>query len=303
MTRHPKEHPVTQPPHPAPTGTGAHHAPGHATPPGPGDSRADAARLRARDLTTGYDRRVISEHLDVDIPDGSFTAIVGPNACGKSTLLRALARLLAPGAGTVELDGRDLRAYRPKEAARRIGLLPQSSTAPDGITVLDLVGRGRFPYQGLVRQWTDADEDAVWSAMAATGVDALAHRDVGELSGGQRQRVWAAMAIAQTTPILLLDEPTTYLDIAHQIELLDVFARLNAQGTTIVAVLHELGQAARYADHLVVMKDAAVVATGAPADVLTADLVEAVYGLPCVVIDDPVSGTPLVVPTAGAWRR
>lgn len=261
------------------------------------------ARLRAVDANLAYDSRVVSERLCVDVPNGSFTVIVGPNACGKSTLLRALSRLLAPTAGHVLLDGRSLRSYRPKEAAQRIGLLPQTSTAPDGITVSELVARGRFPYQRLVRQWTAADEEAVRRAMAATDVAGLADREIAQLSGGQRQRVWAAMAIAQETPILLLDEPTTFLDISHQIELLDVFAELNAAGTTIAAVLHDLNQAARYASHLIVMRDGAIVAGGPPNDVLTAELVEEVFGLPCLVIDDPVAGTPLVVPAAGRWRR
>lgn len=264
---------------------------------------APPARLRAVDANLAYDSRIVSERLCVDVPNGSFTVIVGPNACGKSTLLRALSRLLAPTAGQVVLDGRSLRSYRPKEAAQLIGLLPQTSAAPDGITVSELVARGRFPYQRLVRQWTATDEEAVRHAMAATDIAGLADREVSQLSGGQRQRVWAAMAIAQQTPILLLDEPTTFLDISHQIELLDVFAELNAQGTTIAAVLHDLNQAARYASHLIVMRDGAVVAVGPPNEVLTAELVEEVFRLPCLVIDDPVSGTPLVVPTAGRWRR
>lgn len=262
---------------------------------------ATASRLRAERVTLGYDARTVSTDLSVEVPDGSFTVIIGPNACGKSTLLRSLSRLLPPSQGAVLLDGRSLRDYRPKEVARSIGLLPQSAIAPDGITVVDLVSRGRFPYQKLVRQWTDADENAVWDALEATNVAELADREVAQLSGGQRQRVWAAMAIAQQTPLLLLDEPTTYLDISHQIELLDVFADLNRAGTTIVAVLHDLNQAARYATHLVVMCAGEVVATGAPRDVLTAELVERVYRLPCLVLDDPVSGTPLIVPTAGNW--
>lgn len=261
------------------------------------------ARLAARDLTLAYERRTVSTDLSVAVPDGSFTAIIGPNACGKSTLLRAMARVLRPRAGEVVLDGRALSDYRSKEVARVVGLLPQSSEAPDGITVVDLVSRGRFPHQGLVRQWTAEDDDAVWSALEATGTDALADRLVAELSGGQRQRVWVAMALAQQAEILLLDEPTTFLDIAHQIELLDLFAQLHRQGRTIVAVLHDLNHAARYATHLVVMKDGEVVASGAPSSVMTAELVREVFGLPCVVIDDPVSHTPLVVPATGDWDR
>jgi iron complex transport system ATP-binding protein len=259
-----------------------------------------AARLHAERATLAYDRRVIAEQLDVRIPDDSFTVIVGPNACGKSTLLRALARLLTPAAGRVLLDGRALSDYGPKEVARQVGLLPQSSTAPDGITVADLVARGRYPHQGFFRQWTSTDREAVDRAMAATEVTELAARPVDELSGGQRQRVWAAMALAQETPILLLDEPTTYLDIAHQIELLDLFARLHRDGSTLVAVLHDLNHAARYATHLIAMKDGRIVAEGPPGEIVTAELVEEVFGLACVVIPDPETGTPLVVPRRSA---
>lgn len=263
---------------------------------------ADAQRLSAREVTLAYEQRVISDGLSLDVRDESFTVIVGPNACGKSTLLRALSRLLKPIGGAVVLDGRSIAEYRPKEVARQIALLPQSSIAPEGITVADLVARGRYPRQHVFRQWTSEDEDAVAAAMLATNVDELADRPVDELSGGQRQRVWAALALAQDTSILLLDEPTTFLDIAHQIELLDLFAGLHREGTTIVAVLHDLNHAARYATDLVVMKDGRVVTSGAPSDILTADLVEQVFGMPCLVIEDPVSGTPLVVPKGGHWR-
>lgn len=267
------------------------------------DTAAPApARLAARGVRLAFDRRVISEDLSIEVPDGSFTVIVGPNACGKSTLLRALARLLRPAAGEVVLDGTAISRYRAKEAARLVGLLPQSSTAPEGITVADLVARGRYPHQGLIRQWTPADERAVEAAMEATGVSALRRRRVDELSGGQRQRVWAAMALAQETGILLLDEPTTYLDIAHQIELLDLFAELHESGTTLVAVLHDLHHAARYATHLIAMKDGEVVAQGAPAQVVTAELVQEVFGIACRVIEDPETGTPLVVPRARRAR-
>ncbi|SDR89346.1 iron complex transport system ATP-binding protein [Paraoerskovia marina] len=253
-------------------------------------------RLSAQDLTLGYERRTVSEGLTVDIPDGSFTVIVGPNACGKSTLLRALSRLLRPQAGQVVLDGRSIADLHTKEAARRIGLLPQSAIAPDGITVADLVARGRYPHQTLFRGRGHDDERAVEAAMLATAVDELADVHVDELSGGQRQRVWVAMALAQETPILLLDEPTTYLDIAHQIELLDLFSTLHDQGSTLVAVLHDLNHAARYATHLIAMKDGKVVAEGPPSGIVTAELVEEVFGLRCLVIPDPETGTPLVVP-------
>ncbi|MFB8035577.1 ABC transporter ATP-binding protein [Streptomyces sp. NPDC056004] len=256
-------------------------------------------RLTADSVTLGYDRRVIAENLSVEIPDNSFTVIVGPNACGKSTLLRALSRMLKPDSGRVLLDGQAIHGMPAKKVARKLGLLPQSSIAPDGITVADLVGRGRYPHQGLLRQWSPDDERIVEESMAATGVGALADRYVDELSGGQRQRVWIAMALAQQTPLLLLDEPTTYLDIQHQIDVLDLCAELHeAQGRTLVAVLHDLNHAARYATHLIAMRDGEVIAAGAPGEVVTAELVERVFGLRCQVIDDPETGTPLVVPAA-----
>jgi iron complex transport system ATP-binding protein len=260
--------------------------------------------LAARDITIGYDKKTISEHLDLDVPAGRFTAIIGPNACGKSTLLRALSRLLKPSSGEVLLDGKDIHGRPAKEVARRLGLLPQSSIAPDGITVAELVARGRFPHQKLIRQWSADDEAAVVAAMAATGVTELSGELVDTLSGGQRQRVWVAMVLAQQTPIVLLDEPTTFLDIAHQIELLELCVRLNReQGTTMVAVLHDLNQAARYADHLVVMKAGVIVAQGDPRAVLTAELVGEVFGLGCRIIDDPESHTPLVIPRSGIALR
>ncbi|WP_095153841.1 ABC transporter ATP-binding protein [Pseudomonas sp. Irchel 3E13] len=259
-------------------------------------------RLQADALTLRYEQRTISTDLSLRIPDGSFTVIVGPNACGKSTLLRALSRLLAPAAGQVLLDQRPIGEFPAREVARCLGLLPQSATAPDGITVADLVARGRFPHQSFLRQWSKADEQAVKEAMAATGVSELAERALNELSGGQRQRVWIAMVLAQQTPILLLDEPTTYLDIAHQVELLDLLADLNRQGRTVVAVLHDLNQACRYASHLVAMKDGAIVASGAPAEIFTEELVERVFGLASLIIADPVTGTPLLVPKGRVLR-
>ncbi|MFJ4172099.1 ABC transporter ATP-binding protein [Paenarthrobacter sp. NPDC089714] len=256
-----------------------------------------APQLRAEALTIGYEQRIISKDLTVQIPEGSFTVIVGPNACGKSTLLRALARLIKPRHGQVLLDGKSVHSLPAKELARRLGLLPQSSIAPDGITVADLVARGRYPHQKLLRQWSVEDEAAVVSAMEATGVSALSGRLVDELSGGQRQRVWVAMVLAQQTPLLLLDEPTTFLDIAHQIELLELCRELNLdKGHTLVAVLHDLNHASRYADNIIAMKDGVVVAEGAPASVITESLVEEVFGMACRIIDDPVTHTPLVVP-------
>ena len=264
---------------------------------------APAPRLVADDVTLAYDGHVVSQELSISIPDRSFTVIVGPNACGKSTLLRALSRLLRPTHGSIVLDGKAIAGYKPKETARIVGLLPQSSVAPDGITVSDLVSRGRYPHQGLVRHWSSADEDAVESAMQATNVAGLRRRQVAELSGGQRQRVWAAMALAQQTPILLLDEPTTFLDIAHQIELLDLFADLHEAGNTLIAVLHDLNHAARYATHLIAMKDGRVIAHGTPGEVVTSDLVSDVFGIDCLVVEDPETKTPLVIPKSRTHRR
>ncbi|MFG3707007.1 ABC transporter ATP-binding protein [Micromonospora sp. NPDC047670] len=257
------------------------------------------SRLSGSAMTLAYERRTIAEDLSVAVPDRSFTVIIGPNACGKSTLLRALSRLLKPAAGAVLLDGEDIHRLPARGVARTLGLLPQTSIAPDGIGVAELVARGRYPHQGLLRQWSREDERVVTESMAATGVADLADRPVDELSGGQRQRVWIAMALAQQTPLLLLDEPTTYLDIAHQIEILDLCARLHEeQGRTLVAVLHDLNHAARYATHLIAMREGRVVAAGPPREVVTAELVEEVFRLPCRVIDDPETGTPLVVPAA-----
>ncbi|MGW7524971.1 ABC transporter ATP-binding protein [Streptomyces sp. NPDC054783] len=265
--------------------------------------RSTVNRLSAENVTLAYDQRVIAEQLSVKIPDNSFTVIVGPNACGKSTLLRALSRMLRPSGGRVLLDGQVIQSMPAKTVARTLGLLPQSSIAPDGITVADLVGRGRYPHQGLLRQWSAQDERVVQESMWRTGVAELAERYVDELSGGQRQRVWIAMALAQQTPLLLLDEPTTYLDIQHQIDVLDLCAELHeTQGRTLVAVLHDLNHAARYATHLIALRDGRVIAEGAPKDIVTAELVEQVFGLRCQVIDDPETGTPLVVPAARKAR-
>ncbi|KIR65990.1 MULTISPECIES: ABC transporter ATP-binding protein [Micromonospora] len=253
--------------------------------------------LSTRDLVVGYDERTVLDGLDVTLPAGAFTVIVGPNACGKSTLLRTMARLLTPRSGTVLLDGTAIRDLPTREVARRLGVLPQSPLVPEGVTVADLVGRGRQPYQRWWRQWSAADSAAVDEAMALADVAGLADRPVDTLSGGQRQRVWIAMTLAQDTEALLLDEPTTFLDLAHQVEVLDLLHRLRAErGRTVVAVLHDLNQAARYADHLVAMRAGAVVAAGPPREILTAALVRDVFGLDCVVVPCPVSGAPLVVP-------
>jgi len=258
-------------------------------------------QLSAADLTLGYGNRTIVEKLSLDIPPGKFTVIVGANACGKSTLLRGLARLLTPSAGTVYLDGRAIHQMPTREVARLLGVLPQTPVAPDGITVTDLVGRGRYPHQGWFRQWMAADDAAVATALQATDTLDLAGRVVDELSGGQRQRVWIAMALAQDPRILLLDEPTTFLDLSHQIDVLDLLRELNrSRGTTVVAVLHDLNLAARYADELVVMHAGAVVAHGAPTDVLTAEVVQRAFGLHALVMPDPLTGTPLIIPVPAA---
>lgn len=256
------------------------------------------ATLSASNLSLGYGGQLhIVDELSVELPAGKVTIIVGANACGKSTLLRGLARLLKPSAGVVHLNGTDIHQMPTRELARELGILPQTPIAPDGISVADLVGRGRSPHQGWFRQWTPADDDAVAAALNVTGTAELAGRNIDELSGGQRQRVWIAMALAQETQVLLLDEPTTYLDLAHQVEVLDVVSELNARrGTTVAIVLHDLNMAARYADHLIAMKSGVIVTQGAPGEVLTAELVQEVFGLESMVVPDPVMGTPMVVP-------
>ena len=264
----------------------------HGTP-----SRLRAARLRATALGTGYPGRPVSQGLDLAIPDGAFTAVIGANGCGKSTLLRTLTRLARPQAWAVLLDGAAISALPTREVARRMALLPQAPVAPEGVTVFDLAARGRFPYQTLLRRWTEADEAAVARALAAVGMTDLADRPLDELSGGQRQRAWLALALAQDTPLLLMDEPTTFLDIAHQIEMLTLFRRLVAEGgRTLVAVLHDLNHACRYADHLIVMRDGAILAEGPPRRIVSAALIERTFGLACIVIADPTCGAPLVIP-------
>ncbi|NEB41278.1 ABC transporter ATP-binding protein [Streptomyces sp. SID14515] len=254
-------------------------------------------RLTAEGLTLGYGERTVVDSLDLAVPPGRITVIVGANACGKSTLLRSMSRLLAPRAGRVVLDGKEVHRLPAKELARTLGLLPQSPVAPEGITVSDLVGRGRHPHQSIFSRWNEKDDAAVAAALEATHTEPLAERAVDELSGGQRQRVWIAMALAQQTDLLLLDEPTTFLDASHQIEVLDLLTDLNrSRGTTIVMVLHDLNLAARYADHLIALADGGLHASGTPAEVLTEDTVRAVFDLDSRIIEDPVSGRPLMLP-------
>ncbi|WP_368544865.1 iron-enterobactin ABC transporter ATP-binding protein [Enterobacter soli] len=256
-----------------------------------------ATRLRGEKLTLGYGKKIIARDLSVAIPDGHFTAIIGPNGCGKSTLLRTLSRLMTPAEGSVYLDGEQIQRYASKEVARRIGLLAQNATTPGDITVQELVARGRYPHQPLFTRWRKEDDDAVSRAMQATGIVDLAAQSVDTLSGGQRQRAWIAMVLAQETSIMLLDEPTTWLDISHQIDLLELLSELNrTQGYTLAAVLHDLNQACRYATHLIALRDGEIVAQGAPKEIVTPALIERIYGMRCMIIEDPVAGTPLVVP-------
>jgi iron complex transport system ATP-binding protein len=258
--------------------------------------RNDAARLGAEGVTVGYADRVVLDNLDVTIPTGVITTVIGPNGCGKSTLLRTLSRLLKPRQGTVLLDGNDIARLRTKDVAKRMGLLPQTPIAPEGLTVADLVARGRHPHQSWVRQWSSDDADVVAKALHMTGVADLAHRPVDSLSGGQRQRVWISMTLAQGTDLLLLDEPTTYLDLAHAIDVIDLVDDLHEAGCTIVMVLHDLNLAVRYSDNLIVMKSGAIVAQGHPSEVITSELLLDTFGLQAKVIDDPVSERPLIVP-------
>jgi iron complex transport system ATP-binding protein len=253
--------------------------------------------LHADALSLSYDERLVVDNLSLVVPPRQITVIVGANACGKSTLLRGLARLLKPRTGAVYLDGSDIARMPSRVVATKVGILAQSPVAPDGLTVADLVALGRHPYQRWFRQWSPEDEASIHAALAMTGMTELAERPVDQLSGGQRQRAWIAMALAQETQIMLLDEPTTFLDIAHQIEILDLLVELNrGKGRTIVLVLHDLNHACRYAHHLVAMAQGQIIAEGLPADVVTPSLVRQVFDLDCCIIPDPVTGTPLVIP-------
>ncbi|MCP2289830.1 ABC transporter ATP-binding protein [Nocardia amikacinitolerans] len=258
---------------------------------------AAAHQLAAEQISLGYGDRVIVDGLTLDIAPGVITTVIGPNGCGKSTLLRSLGRLLRPRGGRILLDGKAISSMKTKDVARVVGMLPQTPVAPEGLTVADLVARGRHPHQSWIRQWSAADETEVMTALEQTGIADLADRALDELSGGQRQRAWISMALAQGTDILLLDEPTTYLDLAHSLEVLDLVDRLHDDlGRTVVMVLHDLNLAIRYSDQLVVMHAGRIVAQGAPADIVTAALLKEVFGLDASVLEDPVSGRPMIVP-------
>lgn len=254
-------------------------------------------QIAAEGLRLAYGDRVVVDGLTTEIPAGKVTTIIGPNGCGKSTLLRAVARLLKPKAGEVLLDGNAISSMRTRDVAKVLGMLPQSPTAPEGLTVADLVAKGRHPHQSWLRQWSRDDEAEVEAALRLTGMQALGDRPVDELSGGQRQRAWISMALAQETDVLLLDEPTTYLDLAHQIEVLDLVDKLHADlGRTVVMVLHDLNLALRYSDHLIVMREGAIVTSGPPDEVIDAELLRDVFGLESQVVADPVSLRPLIIP-------
>jgi iron complex transport system ATP-binding protein len=263
-----------------------------------------AAELTAEGVSIGYGRATIVGHLDLVIPRGAFTVLVGPNGSGKSTILRSLAGLLAPRLGTVLLDGASIASLSSKELARRIGVLSQGPSAPEGLSVRDLVQQGRYPHRSLFGRWTPQDEAACDEAMALTGMEAFRDRPLDKLSGGERQRAWIAMALAQQTGILLLDEPTAFLDLAHQLEILDLIGDLvHERGKTVVAVLHDLNQAARYADHMVLLKAGSVIGTGHPREVMTAEAIADVFGVASSIISDPVTGTPMCVPAGRQGRR
>lgn len=256
-----------------------------------------AHSLKAKHIVAGYDKKIIINGIDIAIPENKISVIIGANACGKSTLLKTLARLIQPVSGEIQLDGKKLTEMAPKQLARILGLLPQSPVVPEGITVADLVGRGRFPYQSFFKGLGKKDYEAVEEALEIMGITDLANRSVDELSGGQRQRVWIAMALAQQTDILLLDEPTTFLDITYQVEILDLLTDLNRKrGTTIVMVLHDINLSARYADYIFALHKGNLISEGSPSEIITDALIKQVFDLDCTVISDPVSGTPFIVP-------
>lgn len=248
-------------------------------------------------LQAGYDDKLILNDVSLTIPSNQISIIIGANGCGKSTLLKTMARLMQPMNGQVMLDGKSIHHMPPKQLAKTVGLLPQSPIVPEGITVADLVGRGRFPYQTVFKGWSTKDYEAVANALEMMHISEFADRSIDELSGGQRQRVWIAMALAQQTDILFLDEPTTYLDITYQVEILDLLTDLNQKyGTTIVMVLHDINLSARYADYLFAVKEGVLIAEGSPNDIVTTELIKETFALNCEVISDPVSQTPLIIP-------
>lgn len=253
--------------------------------------------FQAEQVVAGYDHKTVIHGVSLDIPSHQISVIIGANGCGKSTLLKTLARLIKPVSGSITLDGKPIGKIAPKKLARVIGLLPQSPIVPEGISVADLVGRGRFPHQSWHTGWTKKDAEAVAEAMRIMDITELANHHIDELSGGQRQRVWIAMALAQQTDILFLDEPTTFLDITYQVEILDLLTDLNRKyGTTIVMVLHDINLSARYADYIFALQEGTLMAEGEPSKVITSTLVKDIFGLDCTVIKDPVSGSPLVLP-------
>lgn len=253
--------------------------------------------FKTKNIQSGYDNKTILNDVNLSIPSNQISIIIGANGCGKSTLLKTMARLIKPTGGDVLLDGKSIHKMAPKQLAKVLGLLPQSPIVPEGITVADLVGRGRFPHQSVMKGWSKKDYEAVAEALEMMNITEFADRNIDELSGGQRQRVWIAMALAQQTDILFLDEPTTYLDITYQVEILDLLTDLNKRyGTTIVMVLHDINLSARYADYLFTVKNGQLIAEGAPTEIITADLIKETFQLDCQVINDPVSNTPLIVP-------
>lgn len=255
----------------------------------------DQVQLSADNIRVGYRQQVIIEQLSLFLPPGKVTAIVGPNGCGKSTLLSALARLRAPKKGQVLLDGKDINRLPSRDVAQKLALLPQEASAPEGMTAFELIRFGRQPHQGMLRQWSPEDQQIVEAALDAADIRELAHRPLDKMSGGQRQRAWIAMSIAQATPLLLLDEPTSALDLGHQIEVFELIRSLSrVEQKTVVMVVHDLSSACRYADHLIAMKSGDIVAEGYPSEVVTEALVEALYGVKCTLMEDPVSGTPLI---------
>lgn len=259
--------------------------------------------FRVEKLTAGYDRKTILHDIDLKLLDGEISAIIGANGCGKSTLLKTMAKLIKPMSGEVILDGKAISKIPAKEFARTLGMLPQERVLPEGITVVDLISRGRYPHHSLLSSMSKADYEAVAEAMEMMDITAFANRDIEALSGGQKQRVWIAMALAQQTDILFLDEPTTFLDITYQVEILDLLTDLNRKyGTTIVMVLHDINLAVRYAEHVFALKEGVLIAEGKASSVITSELIKEVFALDCTVITDPVSGTPLVVPK-GRYHR